>query len=106
MSHDHTWRFDDTFLRALAASELPALQSALAVRRIGRRRFLQLSGISGAVLILGAAAVPRVRAGADTAAGAFAPNAWLAIRERDILIYAVNPELGQGVKTSLPMIVA
>ena len=106
MSHDHTWRFDDTFLRALAAYELPALQSALAVRRIGRRRFLQLSGITGALLVLGAAPVARARTGADPAARAFAPNAWLAIRERDILIYAVNPELGQGVKTSLPMIVA
>ena len=55
MSHEHSWRFDDTFLRALAAPGLPALQTPLAVRRIGRRRFLQLSGITGALLVLGAA---------------------------------------------------
>ncbi|MBP6382528.1 MAG: xanthine dehydrogenase family protein molybdopterin-binding subunit [Pseudomonadales bacterium] len=107
MSHEHTWRLEDSFLRELTAPEPPAPHTALAVRRIGRRRFLQLSGISGAVLVLGGAAVPRACAGSAAAApAAFAPNAWLAIRERDILIYAVNPELGQGVKTSLPMIVA
>ena len=101
MSHEQGWRFNDSFLRELAAPERPALHTAVAVRRIGRRRFLQLSGIAGAVLVLGAAAVPRARAGA--AAAAFAPNAWLAIGERDILICLAQGESNKEIARTLDL---
>jgi isoquinoline 1-oxidoreductase beta subunit len=104
VSSESPWQFDDSFLRELEMAANDAGQVAFAVRRISRRRFLQLSGIAGGVLVLGAG--PARAAGDAAGREPFAPNAYLVIGERDILIYAVSPELGQGVKTSLPLIVA
>jgi isoquinoline 1-oxidoreductase beta subunit len=78
------------------------------IRRIGRRQFLKVTGIVGGGLVLGVAlgCTKREHAVTGAADASFEPNAYLRIGERDILIYAINPEVGQGVKTSLPMIVA
>ena len=115
----------DAAMRAIAAEAQAARGDppfAIAqVRRLDRRTFLRLTGLVGGGLILGAglSAVPRSgvaaaaqsaaapsAAGAGPAEGAFSPAAFVRIDADGILIYAPNPEIGQGVKTALPMIVA
>lgn len=75
---------------------------------IDRRRFLKISSLSGGGLMLGF-----LLPGADTFAnkGAdcdfFQPNAFLRIDKKgNIVIFVGRQEMGQGVNTSLPMIVA
>ena len=101
---------DDGFLRAfVAAAEGGPAATPAAVFKVGRRRFLAATGIVGGGLMLGVGVPRRVAATttATTTSGAvFEPNAYLKVGASDILIYAINPEVGQGVKTSLPMIVA
>jgi isoquinoline 1-oxidoreductase beta subunit len=81
---------------------------------LDRRSFLRLSALAGGGLILGfylrsagragAAEVTKVTGPAD---GAFAPNAFIRIApDGSVTIFAARPEIGQGIKTSLPMIVA
>jgi isoquinoline 1-oxidoreductase beta subunit len=73
--------------------------------RVDRRRFLSLAASAGGGLLLAAGRVvsasPR-----DHRKGGLAPSAWLHITEAGIVIYAAQPEMGQGVRTALPMIVA
>ena len=71
--------------------------------KLDRRQFLKLTGIAGGGLMLGFA-LPRARAHADHVD--FNPNGYIKIDSEGITLYAPNPEIGQGVKTSLPMIVA
>ncbi len=75
---------------------------------IDRRRFLKISSLSGGGLMLGF-----LLPGADTFAnkGAdcdfFQPNAFLRIdKNGNIVIFVGRQEMGQGVNTSLPMIIA
>jgi len=81
---------------------------------LSRRGFLKITSLAGGGLMLGcylglrdslAAAEPAPA----PAAGAteFSPNAFIRIMpDGAVTIIAKNPEIGQGVKTSLPMIVA
>jgi isoquinoline 1-oxidoreductase beta subunit len=85
---------------------------------VNRRQFLRVSGIAGGGLLLGtylegfgnvaqAAPVTPGAPGASPTAADFAPNAWIRIApDGTITIIAQNPEIGQGVKTMLPMIIA
>jgi isoquinoline 1-oxidoreductase beta subunit len=96
----------DDFLHGFVANAMGEQQAPRAfVAKLGRRRFLQLTGIGGAGLMLGVTWGCGDRA-SGSATGVFAPNAALQITAAEIAIYAPNPEIGQGVKTSLPMIVA
>lgn len=85
-------------------------RSSLRVHRIDRRTFLKLTGVASGGLILGitAGCTPddEVSAPTPNAGALFAPNAYLEISPDGIVIYAPIPEIGQGVKTSLPMILA
>ena len=74
-----------------------------AVFKLDRRQFLKLTGVVGGGLMLGFA-LPKTRA--QNTGGTFQPNGYIKIDENGIVLYAPNPEIGQGVKTSLPMIVA
>jgi isoquinoline 1-oxidoreductase beta subunit len=74
-----------------------------------RREFLKLTGITGGGLVIGFY-LPGAGAAEDSATGpatTAAMNAYVQIKtDNSIIIAAKNPEIGQGVKTSLPMIVA
>lgn len=87
-------------------------RETVTVTKLDRRSFLKLTGVAGGGLMLGVTVgcspeeegvevVPAVGP-----AVTFAPNAFVRIDADGIFIYAQNPEVGQGVKTSLPMIVA
>ena len=69
---------------------------------IGRRGFLQLSALAGGGMLMGVFA-PAARAGAYT----FSPHVLIQIRsDGTITLLAKNPDMGQGVKTSLPLLIA
>ena len=81
----------------------PAQLPAYRVTKFSRRGFMQATGIAGGGLMLGFVLKAKPAHAAPTA---LQPNAFLRIDAEGILVYAKNPEVGQGVKTSLPMIVA
>src|SRR4051812_31066734 len=78
---------------------------------VDRRAFIKVSALAGGGLLVGtyfpfgsASALAEVHA---TGAENFAPNAFISISTSGaISIIAPNSEMGQGIKTSLPMIVA
>ena len=74
-----------------------------------RRSFLRVSGLAGGGLLLGFYLRSGARALGATAtpAGEFVPNAFIRITPDGVVtIISKNPEIGQGVKTSLPMLIA
>lgn len=79
---------------------------------VSRREFLKVSAAAGGgillALYLGEGASRALAADpANPTAGEFEPNAFIRIfPDGKVVIMAKNPEIGQGVKTSLPMIVA
>jgi len=74
---------------------------------VDRRRFLQLGSAAGATLAL-AFSVDGIIVDANAVAPArdFVPNGHVQISASGIVLFAPNPEIGQGVKTALPMILA
>ena len=74
------------------------------IERIDRRFFLQLTGLASAGLLLGISSTEPADAAA--AAAPFVPNAFVEISAAGIVIFATQPEIGQGVRTSIPMILA
>src|SRR5213593_3869172 len=78
---------------------------------VSRRQFLRVSAIVGGGVLLASYLEPLVAAetfGGGAPSGAdFLPNAFIRITPDGIVtIIAKNPEIGQGVKTMLPMIIA
>ncbi len=83
---------------------------------VDRRSFLRVSAIAGGGILLGAYLEPvsaatdaagLTGAGAAETAAAFTPNAFIRIAsDGAVTILSKNPEVGQGIKTSLPMIIA
>ncbi|HEX3868319.1 MAG TPA: molybdopterin cofactor-binding domain-containing protein, partial [Gemmatimonadaceae bacterium] len=79
-------------------------------KSVDRRSFLRVSAIAGGGIMLGthlrvfdAAAAYA----ATPAAGEFAPNAFIRMTPDGLVtIVAKNPEIGQGMKTTLPMLIA
>jgi isoquinoline 1-oxidoreductase beta subunit len=95
---------DDYVQEMLRAAEAQTTVSAL-----NRRSFLKLVGVAGGGLALAFYVGDRATAlaTANSSEQGFAPNAFLRISpDGSILIYAKGPEIGQGVKTSFPMIIA
>ena len=86
-------------------SESRAVEASMA-----RRSFLKLTGFSGGGLLLAfyleGGNVLAAQAESRSGTG-FYPNAFIRIApDGSILIYSKNPDMGQGVKTAMPMIVA
>jgi isoquinoline 1-oxidoreductase beta subunit len=81
---------------------------------LDRRAFFKVAGTAAGGLLIalhldaawgGETAPPA--AAAEAAAKPFSPNAFVEISADDtVTLWAKNPEMGQGIKTSLPMIVA
>jgi isoquinoline 1-oxidoreductase subunit beta len=79
------------------------------IARVNRRNFLRVSAVAGGGMMLGT----HIATGGPTGAMAaeleadFTPNAYIRITpDNTVTIIAKNPEIGQGVKTMLPMIIA
>ncbi len=93
-----------------AAQSWPAAGGAtLDVRQLSRREFLRLGGAGASGLML-AFALRTSGARAANAAPAsigFVPNAFIRIgTDGAVWIYSKGPEIGQGIKTAFPMIIA
>lgn len=98
-------RLADDELRALMR-DIEGSAPALPVHaiKIDRRNFLKLTGLAGGGLTLGffVGVEP-----AQAAAGDFAPNAFLRISSKgSVTILNKGPEIGQGIKTAFPLIIA
>jgi isoquinoline 1-oxidoreductase beta subunit len=83
------------------------------VGELSRRSFVVTSAVAGAGLLLGVRIPERRRPASfgeeaeSLAAAPFAPNAWIRLDENgDVTILVHKSEMGQGVWTALPMIVA
>ena len=76
--------------------------------KVSRREFLETTAAAGAGLVIGFHLPAGGRfAAAPAAAAPFAPNAWLRISpDNSVLIVVDRSEMGQGVATALPMLVA
>jgi len=79
---------------------------------VDRRQFLRVSALAGGGVLLATYIEPVANAsarlaGAPKSAADFQPNAYIRITpDGSITIIAKNPEVGQGVKTMLPLIIA
>lgn len=79
---------------------------------IDRRGFFRVSALAGGGFLLahylgGSAAFAQPAGAIDDTNRVFTPNAFIRITpDGTVTIMAKNPEIGQGVKTSLPMIIA
>ena len=78
---------------------------------LSRRHFLQLGALAGGGLALRMYAKPLGRAGAGAAQAGrsqgLSPRAFVHIQpDGTVIIMAKNPEVGQGVRTMLPMLIA
>ncbi len=89
------------------------MSTNLLSRPLARRDFLKFTAIAGGGLVLGfylksggtAAAAEIVKPAAG--AGEFKPNAFIRITpDNKVTLVSKQPEIGQGIKTSLPMIIA
>src|ERR1700740_2872940 len=99
--------------RATAARKVRSKEALMATvtipSTIGRRSFLRVSAIAGGGLLLSAYIDPRVfgQAPQGPPPANLVPNAFIRIAPDGIVtITAKNPEIGQGVKTMLPMLIA
>lgn len=75
---------------------------------VSRRTFMKVSGVAGGGLVLGLglAGTPN-RALAQSGSESFEANPYVQVRpDNKVVIFSKNPDVGQGVKTSMPMIVA
>ena len=78
---------------------------------LDRRSFLRMIGLAGGGLALSyylrPAGAAEIVKGAEAVDGLFIPNAFIQIAQSGaVTVYSARPEVGQGIKTSLPMIVA
>ncbi|HEX5421667.1 MAG TPA: molybdopterin cofactor-binding domain-containing protein, partial [Gammaproteobacteria bacterium] len=104
---EQTIRADDPYLPDYLQKSIAEMAGAPA---LSRRHFIKATGFVGGGLVLGFALGPGARrAAAQVRDGAaeFKPNAYIQIAtDGRIVLYAKNPDVGQGVKTSLPQIIA
>lgn len=74
---------------------------------VSRRNFLRVSMIAGGGMLVGFSALSNSETRENTEATPFSPNAYIKISpDGKITLMSPNPEIGQGVKTSLVMLIA
>ena len=74
---------------------------------VGRRTFLRISALAGGGMLIGLYVDSGTRAQGEPAPAQPVPNAFLRIAtDGTVTIIAKNPEVGQGVKMLLPMLIA
>ena len=72
-----------------------------------RRTFLKTAAFGGASLIIGFDGRRLLQASNATAVGSFKPNGWVCINSDGTVVLTIGKcEMGQGVRTSLAMILA
>src|SRR2546423_5123422 len=82
------------------------MASATSSVTLGRRSFLRVSALAGGGMLLAVYLEPKLLGQAPPPA-TLTPNAFIRIAPDGIVtIIAKNPEVGQGVKTMLPMLIA
>ena len=86
---------------AVTGERQRVVDGPLRIDKLDRRQFMKLTGLVGGGLML-TFTLPR----ASASSGPLQPNGYVRIDADGIVLYAKNPEVGQGVKTSLPMIIA
>src|SRR5437762_3297639 len=75
--------------------------------RLTRRSFLQVSALSRGGMLLGVYTVPKASAQQQPQQTLLAPNAFIRIApDGTVTLVSRNPEIGQGIKTMLPMLIA
>ena len=68
-----------------------------------RRHFLKVSALSGGGMLINFSFLTQLATAGEKRNNAFAPNGYIKISaDGTIVLLAPNPEIGQGVKTSLP----
>jgi isoquinoline 1-oxidoreductase beta subunit len=78
-----------------------------AATRLSRRRFLQVSGGTGAGLWLAVHLPGRAEAAEGAGPGALAPSAWLRVDGKGMVtVYLAKSEMGQGSYTGMAVLVA
>ena len=96
--------FKNIWADIMAAAEQPAQR-----KELSRRGILKMS-VAGGGLVLAFSLAGHTAKAATAAKGAakdFAPNAFVSIAPSgEIVILAKGPEIGQGIKTAFPLIVA
>ena len=74
--------------------------------RVSRRSFLQVTALSGGGMLLGLHSVPKAF-GQQPAQAPLEPNTFIRIAaDGSVTLLARNPEIGQGIKNMLPMLIA
>jgi isoquinoline 1-oxidoreductase beta subunit len=74
---------------------------------LSRRSFIKVTGLAGGGLALGMGLSSPREAGAQASAAVFEANPFVQVRpDNTVVIFSKNPDVGQGVKTAMPMIVA
>lgn len=86
---------------------LRAAEAQSSIGKVSRRTFLKVTGLVGGGLVLAFYVGERGEALANAPAKDFVPNAFLRISpDGTITLYSKAPEIGQGIKTAFPMIIA
>ncbi|MFP6805859.1 MAG: molybdopterin cofactor-binding domain-containing protein, partial [Pseudomonadales bacterium] len=99
----------DKDVREVAANKLVQAVQAEVQGKYSRRSFLKLTGMAGGGFVL-ASVLPAIQSDAEdlgSLVGSVELNAFIKVSsDGRITIYSSNPEMGQGIKTALPMIIA
>jgi isoquinoline 1-oxidoreductase subunit beta len=97
----------DSALRELMRDiEAGSAGAPLRVMKLGRRDFLKFTGLAGGGLMLAFAYGEKAQAAASKVAD-LTPNAFVRIATNGkIFILSKGPEIGQGIKTAFPLIIA
>jgi isoquinoline 1-oxidoreductase beta subunit len=86
---------------------LHAAEAQSSVTKFNRRMFLKVSGLVGGGLVLAFYMGEHATALANGKAKDFSPNGFLRIApDGSTVLYSKAPEIGQGIKTAFPMIIA